>query len=73
VRLEGYMVSGQFQDSECVDGEPYTDVYLPGGYFRRPSESVHGGPAATALTESIWFLRESYESTTDFDVDCVID
>jgi hypothetical protein len=73
VRLEGYLVSGQFQDSECVDGEPYTDVYLPGGYFRRPSESVHGGPAAIALSESIWFLRESSESTINFDVDCVIE
>jgi hypothetical protein len=73
IRLEGYLVSGQFQDSECVGGEPYTDVYLPGGYFRRPSESVHGGPEATALSESIWLLRESSESTINFDVDCVIE
>jgi len=73
VRLEGYLVSGQFQDSECVEGEPYTDIYLPGGYFRRPSESVHGGPEATALSESIWLLRESSESTINFDVDCVIE
>jgi len=73
VPREGYLVSGQFQDSECVAGEPYTDVYLPGGYFDRPAESVHGGPAATALTESIWFLRESYESTTDYDVDCTVE
>ena len=70
---EGYLVAGQFQDSECVGGEPYTDIYLPGGYFRRTAESLHGGPAATALSESIWFLRESYESTTNFDVECVID
>lgn len=73
VRLEGYLVSGQFQDSECVGGEPYTDIYLPGGYFRRPSESVHGGPAASALNESIWLLRENHESTTNFDVKCALE
>jgi len=70
---EGYLVSGQFQDSECIGGEPYTDVYLPGGYFRRPSDSVHGGPAATAINESIWFLRERSQSTTNFDVDCAVE
>jgi len=71
--LEGYLVSGQFQDSECVAGEPYTDIYLPGGYFRRPSEAVHGGPEANAISESIWYLREGRESTTDFAVDCVVE
>ena len=70
---EGYLVSGQFQDSECVDGEPYTNTYLPGGYFNRPSDSVNGGPEATAISESIWFLREGYESTVDFDVNCVVE
>jgi hypothetical protein len=70
---EGYLVSGQFQDSECVDGEPYTNIYLAGGYFNRPSDAVNGGPEATALTESIWFLRESYESTVDYEVNCVVE
>ncbi len=70
-QLEGYLVSGQFQDSECVAGEPYTDIYLPGGYFRRPSDSVHGGPEATAISESTWYLREGRESTVNIAVDCV--
>ena len=69
--LEGYLISGQFQDSECVPGGPYTDIYLPGGYFRRPADAVHGGPEATPLTESIWFLRERRASSTSFDVTCV--
>ncbi|MDA0706827.1 MAG: hypothetical protein O2805_09490 [Proteobacteria bacterium] len=68
--LEGYLVSGQFQDSECVAGEPYTDIYLPGGYFGRPVDAVHGGPAAAAIQESTWFLRRQSESTTNLDVEC---
>jgi len=68
--LEGYLVSGQFQDSECVAGEPYTKTYLPGGYFRRPAEAVHGGPAASALRESVWFLRRQRAASTDLAVRC---
>ena len=68
--LEGYLMSGQFQQSECVDGLPYTDIYLPGGYFNRPADAVHGGPDAAALSESIWFLREKNASQTNYDVNC---
>ena len=64
VLREGYLVSGQYRDSECVDGEPYTDTYLPGGYFHRPANSANGGPETAALVEAIWFLRESTGSTT---------
>ena len=71
--LEGYLVSGQFQDSECVTGGPYTDIYLPGGYFRRPANAVHGGPDAKAILESIWFLRERRASSTNLNVSCVAD
>jgi hypothetical protein len=68
---EGYLVAGQFQDSECVGGRPYTGIYFPGGYFRRPAEAVHGGPDVAVISESIWFLREHRQSTIDYDVDCV--
>ena len=64
VSREGYLVSGQYQHSECVDGEPYTDIYLPGGYFKRPADAVNGGPQSMAITSSIWFLRESRQSTS---------
>jgi len=64
VLREGFLVSGQYRDSECVDGVPYTETYFPGGYFQRPANSVSGGPEASALSEAMWFLRESAESTT---------
>jgi hypothetical protein len=70
-QLEGYMVSGQFQDSECVAGQAYTDIYYPGGYFRRPAESVHGGPEVAVIAESIWFFRERRESETNYNVSCL--
>lgn len=55
---EGYLVSGQYQNSECLQGEPQTWEYLPGGYFRRPPGAVNGGPEAIAIQTSVWFLRE---------------
>jgi quercetin dioxygenase-like cupin family protein len=70
-QLEGYLVSGQFQDSECVAGQAYTDIYLPGGYFRRPADSVHGGPEVSAIADAVWFLRERRESKTNYDVTCL--
>ena len=67
------MVSGQFQDSECVAGLAYTDIYYPGGYFRRPAESVHGGPEVSVIAESVWFLRQGRESEINYDVKCVVE
>lgn len=73
VSREGYLVAGQFQDSECVDGEPFTEIYEAGGYFLRPAEAVSGGPDAGALTESVWLLRESGSSVTSIEVTCAPD
>jgi len=55
---EGFMLSGQYQDSECFNGESQTWQYLPGGYFLRPPETYSGGPESVAMLESTWFLRE---------------
>lgn len=55
---EGYMLSGQYQHSECFNGEALTWQYEPGGYFQRPPEMYSGGPQAIATTRTIWFLRE---------------
>ena len=55
---EGFMLSGQYQDSECFNGESQTWEYLPGGYFLRPPETYSGGAEAIATLESTWFLRE---------------
>ena len=69
-QVEGYLASGQFQESECVDGQAYTGIYYPGGYFRRPADSIHGGPETSVIAESVWFLRERRESKTDYQVSC---
>lgn len=58
---EGYLMAGTYQDAECVNGEAQVGQYLPGGYFYRPAETSHGGPEAMAITESIWFMRETAE------------
>lgn len=55
--VEGFLVSGQYQHSECVSGEPATGTYKPGGYFLRPADAVHAGPEAKSIEPSIWYLR----------------
>lgn len=54
---EGYMISGAYRHSECVEGEVATHDYLPGGYFARPPGAIHGGPEAIATVPSVWYLR----------------
>lgn len=71
--LEGYLMSGKFQQSECVEGLAYTDVYLPGGYFNRPADAIHGGPEAQALNEATWFLREKKRASIDYEVRCAVE
>lgn len=55
---EGYLLDGDYRHSECVAGKVHTGQYGPGGYFYRPANTINGGPEATALTESVWLLRE---------------
>ncbi len=55
---EGYLVDGELRHTECFEGEPRTAGYLRGGYFRRPPDTVNGGPESKALVPSVWFLRE---------------
>lgn len=57
---EGYLVTGEYQHSECFDGRGETGSYEAGGYFRRPSGIIHGGPESRAISNSIWFLREPH-------------
>lgn len=54
---EGYLVSGNYRTSECLQGEPVTADYLPGGYYYRPAGAVHGGTEEKSTGESIWFIR----------------
>ncbi len=55
---EVFMLTGQYQDSECFNGEAQTWHYEPGGYFLRPPGTFSGGPEASATIESTWFMRE---------------
>jgi quercetin dioxygenase-like cupin family protein len=64
---EGYLLSGHYQHSECVNGETATYSYVRGGYFMRPSGAVNGGPESHSLDTAIWFLR-TLETRQDQDV-----
>jgi len=69
--VEGYLLSGDTRDSECIAGEAVTANYLPGGYFHRPAGAVHGGPAAVALQPSVWLLRIAGPTTVNELSGCV--
>jgi hypothetical protein len=57
VDIEGFLVSGRYRHSECVDGKPVSAEYTSGGYFLRPAGAVNAGPDAKSLQTSIWLLR----------------
>lgn len=56
---EGYLVNGNQQYAECVDGKIEQWQYAPGGYFYRPADAISGGPESLALTDTIWLMRET--------------
>jgi quercetin dioxygenase-like cupin family protein len=68
---EGYLVSGTYQESECVGGEIHTWQYNKGGYFYRPAAAVHGGPLSGGESAAIWFLRETEGGVDEVVPDCV--
>lgn len=57
VAVEGFLVQGVYQHSECVNGEVVTGGYTAGGYFQRPPNVLNGGPDARSDGTAIWFLR----------------
>jgi quercetin dioxygenase-like cupin family protein len=59
---EGYLLSGVYQHSECVNGEARTSTYTAGGYFMRPAGAINGGPQAQSLASSVWLLRTPSEA-----------
>lgn len=65
VMREGYLVTGEYQHSECLDGRAETGVYEAGGYFRRPPGIIHAGPESRAIIDATWFLREPGASETN--------
>lgn len=70
VLREGYLVAGQFEDSECVNGEALAWSYTEGGYFYRPAGAIHGGQDSGGGAEAIWFLRETEGGTDTVEPGC---
>ncbi len=68
---EGYLLSGNYRHSECVDGEVLTEDYTAGGYFARPPGAVNGGPEAMASSSAVWYLRRSGKGTDESVSACV--
>ena len=68
---EGYLVTGNQQYAECINGESQVWQYAPGGYFYRPADTINGGPESLALTQSIWIMRETSEGVTKVWPSCI--
>ena len=68
---EGYLVAGSYQDNECVNGEPLSGVYRPGGYFQRTAGAVFGGPGAASTDGAIWFLRAPEKESLQTLAECL--
>jgi hypothetical protein len=70
--MEGYLLSGLYRHSECVNGEVVSHDYTPGGYFLRPPGAVNGGPDAVATSSAIWYLRSIGKSAAQTVAACTI-
>jgi len=69
---EGYLIIGNQQFAECVNGETELWQYAPSGYFYRPADTISGGPESLALTESIWIMRETEHGVPTVWPSCVL-
>jgi glyoxylate utilization-related uncharacterized protein len=69
---EGYLVDGNQQYAECLNGEVELWQYAPGGYFYRPADTISGGPESLALTESVWIMRETSRGDSTIWPSCTI-
>lgn len=67
---EGYLASGTYQHSECVNGKVLTGTYMEGSYFYRPQHAVNGGPLSGGDTDAVWFLRETVGGTHTIEPGC---
>ena len=69
---EGYLLSGAYQHSECINGEVVTAPYEVGGYFQRPPGTVHAGPDAIATATTVWLLRRIGKGFVEYVDACVV-
>ena len=72
VALEGFLLSGDYSHSECINGKAVTGEYAPGGYFQRPAGAIHGGPGAGSRTGAVWLLREASKGTETTVASCAL-
>lgn len=56
-KQEGFLISGQYRHSECIQGVAVPGDYESGGFFQRPASMVNGGPETAALSTSVWLMR----------------
>jgi len=57
VVTEGFLLSGGYRHSECINGKVITGDYSPGGYFERPAGVVNAGPEAASSDGAVWLMR----------------
>jgi len=69
--VEGYLLSGAIDYSECSGDQFVTDEYLPGGYYHRPPGAIHAGPATKAVDGAVWFLRVLGEEQVEIMESCI--
>ena len=70
-QLEGYLMSGQFMDSECVEGLPYTDLYLPGWLFPPTTGSGTRWAGSGCARQSLFgSCAREVAATTNFNAVC---
>jgi quercetin dioxygenase-like cupin family protein len=71
VVTEGFLLSGNYRHSECVNGKAITGEYSPGGYFQRPSGVVNGGPLAGSGEGAVWFVRTTSHAEVSVVDECL--
>jgi hypothetical protein len=63
VTTEGFLLSGDYRHSECVNGKAIDGEYTPGGYFERPAGIINGGPEAGSNEGAVWLIRTLTRAT----------
>jgi hypothetical protein len=66
VVTEGFLLSGDYRHSECINGKVITGDYSPGGYFERPAGVVNGGPEAGSSDGAVWLMRTTKRAEITF-------
>lgn len=55
---EGYLLEGNYEHSECIDGKVLTGRYVAGGYYHRPAGAVNASLAGGDGGAVVWLVRE---------------